>query len=138
MFNELFEKFKNKHSKVENDQEDLTLKPFDLADRADVTAAPAVKEAEVTEPQKAEPRQNAGVELKVVRPESYDEVGSIADNLVAGCTVVLNVEALDQRSISRMLDFLNGVAYCLDGGIKKVAPSTFIITPRPDVDITDM
>ena len=137
MFNELFEKFKNKHSKVENDQEDLTLKPFDLAERAEV-ATPTVKETETAEPPKAEPRQNAGVELKVVRPESYDEVGSIADNLVAGCTVVLNVEALDQRSISRMLDFLNGVAYCLDGGIKKVAPSTFIITHRPDVDITDM
>ena len=137
MFNELFEKFKNKHSKIEDDQEDLTLKPFDLAQRAEVTA-PTVKETEAAEPQKTEARQNTGVELKVVRPESYEEVSSIADNLVAGCTVVLNVEALDQRSISRMLDFLNGVAYCLDGGIKKVAPSTFIITPRPDVDITDM
>ena len=136
MFNELFEKFKNKHPKNDNDQEDLTLKPFDLAERAEVTAPP-VKEIDNAEP-KAEPRQNTSVELKVVRPESYEEVSSIADNLVAGCTVVLNVEALDQNSIKRMLDFLNGVVYCLDGYIKKVAPSTFIITPRPDVDITDM
>ena len=49
MFNELFEKFKNKHSKVENDQEDLTLKPFDLAERAEV-ATPTVKETETAEP----------------------------------------------------------------------------------------
>jgi FtsZ-interacting cell division protein YlmF len=37
-----------------------------------------------------------------------------------------------------MLDFLNGVTYCQDGEIKRVAPSTFIITPHSDVDISDM
>ena len=78
------------------------------------------------------------IELKVVRPESYEEVRTVADNLIAGCTVVLNVEALDKHVIFRMLDFLNGVTYCLDGEIKRVAPSTFIITPHSDIDISDM
>ena len=63
---------------------------------------------------------------------------NIADNLIAGCTVILNMEALEKAVILKMLDFLNGVTYCLDGEIKKVAPSTFIITPRGDVDISDM
>ena len=38
----------------------------------------------------------------------------------------------------RMLDFLNGVTYCTDGEIKKVAQTTFIITPHANVDISDM
>ena len=51
---------------------------------------------------------------------------------------MLNVEALEKPVIFKMLDFLNGVTYCKDGEIKRVAPSTFIITPHSDIDISDM
>ena len=67
-----------------------------------------------------------------------EDVSIAADHLIAGCTVVLNVDALDKPTMHRMLDFLNGVAYCLDGEIKRVAPTTFIITPHGDIDISDM
>ena len=70
------------------------------------------------------------IELKVVRPESIDEIFSIADYLLAGCTVVLNLELLDGPVITRMLDFLNGVTYTQNGEIKNVSPGTYIITPN--------
>ena len=131
----MFEKFMEKFSKKEAEKDEMEFKPFEQTQRAEV-AAPQVKEAEPVA-QKPETR-SGGVELKVIRPESYEEVRTVADNLIAGCTVVLNVEALDKHVIFRMLDFLNGVTYCLDGEIKRVAPSTFIITPHNDVDISDM
>ena len=131
----MLEKLKNKHVKKENEQEEMEFKPYDQAQRQELPTPP-VSEAAPAEP-KAENR-TPGVELKVVRPESYQEVTNVADNLIAGCTVVLNVDALDKVSIGKMLDFLNGVTYCLEGEIKKVAPTTFIITPHGDVDISDM
>lgn len=131
----MFEKFMEKFSKREAEKDEMEFKPFEQTQRAE-TALPQVSEIEAPV-QKPEPR-TSGVELKVVRPEAYDEVRTVADNLIAGCTVVLNVEALDKHVIFRMLDFLNGVTYCLDGEIKRVAPSTFIITPHSDVDISDM
>ena len=76
------------------------------------------------------------IELKVVRPASYDEVSEIADYLLDGCTVVLNLELLDNVQTVRMLDFLNGVTYSNDGEIKNVAKSTYIITPH-NVDVSD-
>ena len=76
------------------------------------------------------------IELKVVRPASFDEVSEIADYLLDGCTVVLNLELLDNVQTVRMLDFLNGVTYSNDGEIKNVAKSTFIITPN-GVDVSD-
>ena len=79
---------------------------------------------------------DSNIELKVVHPSSFDEVGEIADYLIDGCTVVLNLEMLDQISTVRMLDFLNGVTYSTDGEIKNVAKSTYIITPH-NVDISD-
>ena len=76
------------------------------------------------------------IELKVVHPESFSEVSDIADHLIAGCTVVLNLEKLDPKATLRMLDFLNGVTYSTDGEIKKVAQTTYIVTSR-NVDVTD-
>lgn len=132
----MFEKFMEKFAKKEVEKDEMEFKPFEQTQRAEV-AAPQIKEVEapVHKPQE---NHSSGVELKVIRPESYEEVRTVADNLIAGCTVVLNVEALDKPVIYRMLDFLNGVTYCQDGEIKRVAPSTFIITPHSDIDISDM
>lgn len=131
----MFEKFMEKFAKKEAVKDELEFKPFEQAQKAEITAPKANEEEVSTE--KHETR-SSGVELKVIRPESYEEVRSVADNLIAGCTVVLNVEALEKHVIFRMLDFLNGVTYCQDGEIKRVAPSTFIITPHSDIDISDM
>ena len=72
---------------------------------------------------------DGNIELKVVRPVSFEEVSEIADHLLDGCTVVLNLELLDSIQTVRMLDFLNGVSYVIGGDIKNVSPGTFIITP---------
>ena len=79
---------------------------------------------------------DSNIELKVVHPSSFDEVGEIADYLIEGCTVVLNLEMLDQIQTVRMLDFLNGVTYSTDGEIKNIAKNTYIITPH-NVDISE-
>ena len=79
---------------------------------------------------------DSNIELKVVRPADFEEVSEIADYLLSGCTVVLNLELLDQASTLRMLDFLNGVTYSTDGEIKNVSKSTYIITPNT-VDVSD-
>ena len=81
-------------------------------------------------------KKSDNIELKVVRPESFADVSAVADHLLRGCTVVLNLEVMDRASILRMLDFLNGVTYATDGDIKKVAPGTYIITAR-GVDVSD-
>ena len=79
---------------------------------------------------------DGNIELKVVHPSSFDEVGEIADYLIEGCTVVLNLETLDSIQTVRMLDFLNGVTYSTDGEIKNIAKNTYIITPH-NVDISE-
>jgi cell division inhibitor SepF len=130
----MFEKFMEKFAKKEVEKDEMEFKPFEQAQRAEIAAPQPIEEAPV---QKSDARSN-GVELKVIRPESYEEVRTVADSLIAGCTVVLNVEALEKHVVFKMLDFLNGVTYCQDGEIKRVAPSTFIITPHSDIDISDM
>lgn len=74
---------------------------------------------------------NASTQLQVVlvRPESFDSVGQIADHLRDRRAVLLNLEQTEKNVARRLVDFLSGCAYSLDGKIKKVATSTYLVTP---------
>lgn len=80
--------------------------------------------------------KDSSIIFKVVKPQGFEDVRTIADFLLDGCTVVLNTELLEPNVRYRMLDFLNGVTYTTDGDIKPVANNTYIITPH-DVDVSD-
>ena len=79
---------------------------------------------------------HATTQLKVVlvKPERFENASEIADHLRDKRTVVLNLEKTDKNIARRLIDFLSGVAYANEGTIKKVALSTYIITPY-NVDI---
>ncbi len=79
---------------------------------------------------------NATTQLSVVlvKPEKFENAVDIADHLREKRTVVLNLEQTNKDVARRLVDFLSGVTYAQDGKIKKVANSTFIITPY-NVDI---
>ena len=70
----------------------------------------------------------------LVKPERFEDASTIADHLNNKRTVVLNLESTNKEVSRRLVDFLSGVAYANNGQIKRVANSTFIITPY-NVDI---
>lgn len=74
------------------------------------------------------------LQVILVKPERFENAAEIADHLREKRTVVLNLESTHKDVARRLLDFLSGVTYAQDGKIKKVAVSTYIITPY-NVDI---
>ena len=74
------------------------------------------------------------LQVVLVKPERFENASEIADHLREKRTVVLNLEDTAKEPARRLVDFLSGVTYALDGKIKKVAASTYIITPY-NVDI---
>ena len=66
----------------------------------------------------------------LVKPDKYENVSDVADHLKDKRTVVLNLEETNRDVARRLLDFLSGVVYATDGKIKKIANSTYIITPH--------
>lgn len=79
---------------------------------------------------------NTTAQLKVVlvKPDRFETAAEIADHLRDKRTVVMNLEQTNKDIARRLIDFLSGVAYAQEGKIKKVALSTYIITPY-NVDI---
>ena len=74
------------------------------------------------------------MQVVLVKPDRFDNVSEIAEHLRSKHAVVLNLEATNKDVARRLVDFLSGCAYALDGKIKKIAISTYIITPY-NVDI---
>ena len=69
------------------------------------------------------------LQVVLVKPEHFEDASTIADQLNAKRTVVLNLESASKEISRRLIDFLSGVAYANEGQIKKVAHCTYIITP---------
>lgn len=74
------------------------------------------------------------LQVVLVKPERFEEAATIGDNLNERRTIVLNLENTNRDVARRLLDFLSGVAYASNGQIKRVANSTYIITPY-NVDV---
>jgi len=75
------------------------------------------------------------VKVVVYQPLSYDDTQSIVDNIKNRKPVVVNLENLDIDLAQRVLDFLSGAVYALDGSIQKVARGIFVLAPN-NVDIS--
>ncbi len=85
---------------------------------------------------KASPKKEASAyaskpqySMKLVRPVSYAEVPTIADFLLNHNAVVLNLESANKETQVKIFHFFTGVSYAIGGQIKKVAESTYMITP---------
>ena len=122
----MFEKWREKLTGMAKEDEEIQFKSFDEVRQAQKepvveTVAPVEEAPQTT--------TESNIEFKIVRPEAVDEVFNIADYLISGCTVVVNFEALDIESVTRMLDFLKGVIYTTDSEMENVSPNTYILTP---------
>ena len=132
----------------EDEDEDEGFDDFDTMgtgrlDRTAVREKPAMRqEASLFEPERGERRNNKVVNIHtitqlqvvLVKPERFENAAEIADHLREKRTVVLNLEQTNKDVSRRILDFLSGAAYAQEGKVKKVAISTYIITPY-NVDI---
>ena len=68
-------------------------------------------------------------EAVTVRPTRYDQAKDIADLLKSGQPVVMNIAGADEETARRLIDFVSGLVYGLEGQIEKVSPGAFLIKP---------
>ncbi|MBR5278736.1 MAG: cell division protein SepF [Clostridia bacterium] len=92
-------------------------------------AAPAAKAAPASK-STGSISSGASLEMKVVKPERFDEVQMIGEHLLARRTVVLNLEDTNKETTKRIIDFLGGVVFAIQGKVRKVANATYVVTPK--------
>ena len=66
-----------------------------------------------------------------VKPKVYDDdIKGIADQIVDGYTVLINLEETPKDAIIRIIDFVSGCAYVRRGNVQRIARNIFIVTPN--------
>lgn len=80
--------------------------------------------------------QNA-VALKIVNPKGYGDAAEIADFLMNGNTVLLNIENLTRENAVRLLDYLSGAVHVVGGMMTKVGKTTIVVAPK-NVDVSSI
>jgi cell division inhibitor SepF len=106
-----------------------------------VSRAPR-KVAEPAQEAAPERSDNAGFNGKVLninsnkpsvvlfRPSRFGECTKAADDLRARKAVIVNMEDVDANTACRVVDFLSGCAYALDGKVRKIATDTYLFCPQ--------
>ena len=69
-------------------------------------------------------------EVVLFRPVSFNDTTKAADALRNRKAIVLNLENVDKAMSRRVVDFLSGCVYAIDGSVKKVAQSAYIFCPH--------
>ena len=67
--------------------------------------------------------------IDIRTPETREEAYEIADCLLKGHSVTINLEVINRELASRILDFLSGVTYACGGELIKVTKTTWMVTP---------
>ena len=74
---------------------------------------------------------NAGKqEVVLFHARVFDDAAKAADELRKRKAVILNMENVDKALTRRVVDFLSGSVYALDGSVKKIAQSTYLFCPH--------
>ena len=70
----------------------------------------------------------------IMQPEAYDDAQDVCEHLKSKKPIIVNLEDLEKETAQRIIDFLSGSVYALDGNIQKVSNGIFIVAPC-NVDI---
>jgi cell division inhibitor SepF len=63
-------------------------------------------------------------------PKVYEDSLNISTNLRIGSPVIINLRYLDPAEGTRLIDFVCGTAYAIDGHMMKIGDSIFLFTPN--------
>ena len=69
-------------------------------------------------------------EVVLFHAKTFDDAAKAANELRARKAVILNMENVDKSLTRRVVDFLSGSVYALDGSVKKIAQSTYLFCPH--------
>ena len=80
-------------------------------------------------------RSSSNMEVCVIKPNSVDDAREITETLLSGRTVILNLEGMDPEIAQRIIDFISGATFAINGNLQKISNYIFLVTPT-NVDIS--
>lgn len=70
-----------------------------------------------------------GMEVYVIKPQEFNEAQIVTDFMKDGKTIVINMEGIEVSIAQRIVDFIGGACYALNGSLQAVSANIFIAAP---------
>lgn len=74
-------------------------------------------------------KKEEGDIVKVIKPQEFNEAQIVADFLKEGKTIVVNLEGIEISQAQRIIDFIGGASFAVDGSLKAISNNIFIVAP---------
>ena len=100
-----------------------------------VREVPADAEGVVRTISTARPIVTATSAIHKSEPKRFNEAREVADRFKEGTAVIMNLQATEDSTARRLVDFASGLVYGLDGKIELVANRVYLLTPA-DVEVS--
>ena len=100
---------KDKPAAYEEEEEDYQLKKSGRSNKVTPMRQPSTR------------RNAPAMEVCVIKPNAMDDTREITETLLAGRTVILNLEGMDLEIAQRIIDFTSGSAFAIDGKIDNIS-----------------
>lgn len=68
-------------------------------------------------------------EVYVIKPQEISESQTVTDFLKSGKTIVINMEGVELAPAQRIIDFIGGACYALNGSLQAISANIFIAAP---------
>ena len=68
--------------------------------------------------------------ITTIKPKDFSDAQTVANCLRENIPVVMNFEDTDREDAKRIIDFISGTTYAIDGEIRKVSDDVFICAPE--------
>ena len=76
-----------------------------------------------------------GLEVRIVKPSSFEDSQEVCDILLSGRACVVNLEGFDADDAQRIMDFISGCIFAIEGKLHRISKYIFIFSPE-NVDIS--
>ncbi len=75
------------------------------------------------------PQQTQAIKMVISQPTTFEQSDEICSFLKEKKSVIVNLEYVNKDIARRIVDFISGGVYALDGYIQKVSNSIFLVAP---------
>jgi len=65
--------------------------------------------------------------MVITEPECFDDVKEISEHLKERRSVIVNLETVNKEDQRRIIDFLSGATFVVDGSIQKISTLIYLI-----------
>ncbi len=73
--------------------------------------------------------------VRVIKPQEFNEAQMVTDYLKEGDSIVINMEGIEVHAAQRIIDFIGGACYALNGSLQAISANIFIAAPS-NIDVT--